>query len=102
VRRTYRINPETMELEEITRQPVEWLHTGIRYGSEELARMKREGLVPPSDFKETWARAEVERKRLRGELPPTPAMREERRQQISDAIDKVRAGYKPRRRESLD
>ena len=103
MKRTYWYNPETKQVEEITRGPaVEWINTGIRYGPEELARMKREGLVPPSDFTETWAKAETERKRLRGELPPTPQMREERRRQISEAIDKVRAGYKPRRRESLE
>lgn len=102
MKRSYRINPETLELEEITRQPMEWVHGGERYGRETLDKMKREGLVPPSDFTETWAKAETERKRLRGELPPTPEMREERRRQISEAIDKVRAGYKPRRRESLE
>jgi hypothetical protein len=99
-KRTYRINPETLELEEITRQSIDWLNTGVRYGRETLDQMKREGLVPPSDFKETWAAKEVERKRLRGELPPTPEMRRDRRQQISDAIDRVRAGYRPPKRDS--
>jgi hypothetical protein len=102
MKRTYRINPETLECEEITAQSVEWLNTGIRYGSETLGEMKRKGLVPPSDFAEHWAKAETERKRLRGELPPTSAMREERRRQISEAIDKVRAGYKPNRRPMLE
>ncbi len=102
MRRTYRINPETLECEEITELPIEWRNCGERYGSETLGEMKRKGLVPPSDFTETWAKAETERRRLRGELPPTPQMREERRQQLSDAIDRVRAGYKPRRRESLE
>jgi hypothetical protein len=97
VKRTYRINPETLELEEITAQPIDWINSGVRYGPEVLAEMKAKGLVPPSDFKETWEKAAIERARLRGQLPPTPAMREERRQLISEAIDKVRAGYKPRR-----
>ncbi len=100
MKRTYRINPETLELEEITRQPIEWLNTGVRYGSETLAEMKQKGLVPPSDFANTWANAETERKRLRGELPPTPEMRRERRERISEAIDKVRAGYRPPRRDN--
>lgn len=95
MKRTYRINPETQALEELTDTLPEVLH-GERYGREVLDEMKRKGLVPPSDFKETWARAEIERKRLRGELPPTPQQREERRRQLSDAIDKVRAGYRPK------
>jgi hypothetical protein len=102
MRRTYRINPETLECEEITDRPTEWIIGGERYGSETLGDMRKKGLVPPSDFTETWAKAETERKRIRGELPPTPQMREERRQQLSDAIDRVRAGHKPRRRESLE
>jgi hypothetical protein len=35
-----------------------------------VAEMKQKGLVPPSDFANTWANAETERKRLRGELLP--------------------------------
>jgi hypothetical protein len=62
--------------------------------------MKQDGLGAPSDFAQTWAKAETERKRLRGELPPTPQMREERRQKISEAIDKVRAGYRPPKRDN--
>lgn len=100
MKRSYRVNPETLELEEITAQPIEWLNTGVRYGSETLAEMKRNNLVPPSDFKESWAKADIERKRLRGELPPTGEMKRERRQQISEAIDKVRAGYRPPKRDN--
>jgi hypothetical protein len=102
MKRTYRVNPETLEVEEITYQPMEWTLGGERYGCEVLDEMKRTGLVPTLDFKETWAKKEVELKRLRGELPPTPQMREERRQNLSDAIDRVRAGYKPRRLPMLD
>ena len=98
MKRSYRWNEETKQLEELD-APVEWINTGIRYGSDTLADMKRQNLVPPSDFKETWARAEIERKRLRGELPETTAMREARRKDVMDAIAKVRAGYKPRRRD---
>lgn len=100
MKRTYRINPETLELEEITPQSVAWVNTGIRYGSETLAEMKKKGLVPPSDFKEHWARAETERKRLRGELPETTAMREERTSQVREAFEKVRAGYRPQKRDN--
>lgn len=101
MKRTYRWNPETREIEEITSRPsVEWINTGIRYGSETLAKMKREGLVPPEDFKETWAKAETERKRLRGELPPSPEMREERRRSVAEAFAKYEAGYRPPKRDN--
>ena len=98
MKRTYRYNTETKEMEEITREPIEWRIGGERYGSETLAEMKRKNLVPPSDFKDTWAKAEIERKRLRGELPETTQMKEARRRDVMDAMAKVRAGYKPRRR----
>jgi hypothetical protein len=97
MKRTYWYNPETKQMEEITRQPREVIH-GTIWGPEMLERFRKEGLCPMDDFKETWAKADIERKRLRGELPPTPEMRRERREQISDAIDRVRAGYKPNRR----
>ena len=100
MKRTYRINPETLQLEEITAVPVEWRIGGTRYGSETLGEMKRKGLVPPSDFTETWAKAEAERKRLRGELPETSAMREDRRAYVREALEKVRAGYKPPKRDN--
>lgn len=89
-----------MQLEEITREPIEWVLGGIRYGRETLDEMKRKGLVPPSDFKEHWAKAETERKRLRGELPETTAMREERSSQVREAFEKVRAGYRPQKRDN--
>jgi hypothetical protein len=97
MRRTYRWNEETQALEEISAP-----RDGVVYGKDLLDKFRREGLCPMDDFKDTWEKAETERKRLRGELPPTPAMREERRQQISDAIDRVRAGYKPNRRPMLE
>jgi len=97
MRRTYRWNPETQSLEEISSRK-----DGVVYGKELLEKFRREGLCPVDDFKDTWEKAETERKRLRGELPPTPAMREERRRQISDAIDRVRAGYRPTRLPMLE
>ncbi len=97
MKRTYRINPETLELEEIPSR-----RDGVVYGKDLLDKFRREGLCPMDDFKDTWAKADTERKQIRGELPPTPQMREERRRQISDAIDKVRAGYRPTRRPWLD
>ncbi len=100
MKRSYRWDAERQEMVEITAQPIEWLNTGTRYGSETLAEMRAKGLVPPSDFTETWAKAEVERKRLRGELPPTPQMREERRQQVAEAMRKVQAGYRPHKRDN--
>ncbi len=100
MKRVYRVNPETLELEEITHPSMDWINSGTRYGAEVLAEMKKQGLVPPSDFKDTWEKKETERKRLRGELPPTPQMREERRQKISEAIDRVRAGYRPPKRDN--
>ena len=100
-RRIYRYNEETKQLEEITEQPREIIH-GTVWGRDMLDKFRREGLCPMDDFKETWAKAEVERKRIRGELPPTPQMREERRRQISDAIDRVRAGYRPNRLPMLE
>ena len=100
-RRIYRYNEETKQLEEITEQPREVIH-GTVWGRDMLDKFRREGLCPIDDFKETWAKAEVERKRIRGELPPTPQMREERRRQLSDAYDKVKAGYRPTRRPWLD
>ena len=93
MRRTYRFNPETKQVEEIPTK-----RDGVVYGKDLLDKFRREGLCPMDDFKETWEKAEIERKRVRGELPPTPQQREERRRQISDAIDKVRAGYRPTRR----
>lgn len=99
MKRTYRINPETLELEEIGTLP-EWIHGGIRYGRETLDEMKRKGLVPPTDFEQTWAAKETERKRLRGELPETTAMREERTKHVREALEKVRAGYRPQKRDN--
>lgn len=102
MKRTYWWNPETQAMEEITdRPPVEWLNTGIRYGSETLAKMKREGLAPMEDFKETWAKAETERARIRGALEPTPEMKAERRRSIAEAFAKYQAGYRPQRGRSL-
>jgi hypothetical protein len=101
MKRSYRYNEETQQMEEITREPREVIH-GTVWGREMLDRFRREGLCPMSDFKDTWAKADIERKRIRGELPPTPQMREERRQKISEAIDKVRAGYRPNRRPMLE
>ncbi len=100
MKRTYWYNPETKEVEEITERR-EVIH-GTIWGREMLDRFRREGLCPVDDFKDTWAKKETERKRIRGELPETPQMREERRQRISDSIDKVRAGYKPKRMPWLD
>ena len=101
MRRTYRYNEETKQLEEITEQPREVVH-GTVWGRDMLDKFRREGLCPIDDFKDTWAKKETERKRIRGELPPTPQMREERRQRIADAYDKVKAGYKPKRMPWLD
>ena len=100
-RRVYRYNEETKQLEEITEQPREVVH-GTVWGRDMLDKFRREGLCPIDDFKDTWAKKETERKRIRGELPPTPQMREERRQRIADAYDKVKAGYKPKRMPWLD
>jgi len=97
MRRVYRFNPDTKQVEEISAPK-----DGVVYGKELLEKFRREGLCPIDDFKDTWEKADIERKRLRGELPPTKAMREERRQHISDAIDRVRAGYKPTRLPMLE
>ncbi len=95
MKRCYRYNEETKEMEEIPSR-----RDGVVYGKELLDKFRREGLCPMDDFKDTWEKAETERKRIRGELPPTPQMREERRQRISDAIDKVKAGYRPPKRDN--
>ncbi len=95
-KRTYWWNPETKALEELTNEPPEIIH-GTVWGREMLDRFRREGLCPMDDFKETWAKKDIERKRIRGELPPTPQMREERRRALADAYDKVKAGYRPTR-----
>ena len=101
MKRVYRWNPDTQEVEEITAAPAaEWLNTGVRYGRETLDKMKREGLCPPEDYKETWAKAELERKRLRGEEPPTPEMKEERRRSVAEAFAKYEAGYRPPKRDN--
>ena len=100
-KRTYWWNPETQQIEEITEQPREVVH-GTVWGGTCWTSSEREGLCPIDDYKDTWAKKETERKRIRGELPPTPQMREERRQRIADAYDKVKAGYKPKRMPWLD
>lgn len=101
MKRTYWYNPDTQQVEEVTPGvAVEWVNTGIRYGPETLARMKREGLAPMEDFKETWAKAETERKRIRGELPPSPEMKAERRQSVAEAFQKYQAGYRPPKRDN--
>lgn len=97
MKRTYVYDGERKEMVEVTDKPVEWINSGVRYGSETLAQMKAKGLVPPSDFKETWARAAAERAMPGG----TPAMKRQRVADVRDSIAKVRAGYKPNRRESL-
>jgi hypothetical protein len=88
------------EMVEVTEAAVEWLHTGTRFGAEKLAEMKRKGLVPPSDFTETWARKAAEREaiRLHG---GTPEMKRERLQDIQESTQRVRAGYKPNRRDGF-
>lgn len=77
-------------------EPVEWVINGVRYGSDALAEMKRNGWVPPSDFKEHWEKAAAERERLYhlGNGDTRYVRRDENlRQQISDAIEAVKAGY---------
>lgn len=103
MKRTYWWNPETKQIEEITRGvAVEWVNTGIRYGRETLDKMKREGLTPMEDWTNTWAAKERERKGLNGQDTPTPEQKSERRRSVAEAMEKVRAGYKPRRIPMLD
>ncbi len=63
MKRTYRYNKETKQVEEITDQHQDWINTGVRYGSETLAEMRARNLVPPTDFKEHWAKSEAEKAR---------------------------------------
>ena len=95
MKRTYRINPETLELEEITAQPVEWRIGGERYGSETLSEMKKQNLVPHSDFKNHWAKLGSERERIHrlgnGDLSQLRRS-EPMRQQIAEAIRNPRRG----------
>jgi hypothetical protein len=101
MKRVYRWNPDTCQLEEITSTPaVEWLHGGVRYGRETLDKMKREHLTPMEDWTNTWAAKEKERKQLRGELPESPVMRQERRQSVAEAFERVRAGHRPIKRDN--
>ena len=64
MRRTYRINPETLECEEITGRPEEWRNGGTRYGSEELERMRKAGLVTPGEMQQSWAEHAAEKERV--------------------------------------
>ena len=82
-------------MEEFDSSGTEWILGGTRYGSETLAEMRAKGLVPPSEFKETWARAEAERAGIRN--GGTPAMRRERVADVREAVAKVRQGYVPKR-----
>jgi hypothetical protein len=88
MRRTYRINPETQELEEIT-PPGEWINGGVRYGSETLAMMKKKNLVPPTDFTEHWEKKAKERAALYTD-GGTPEMKAKRKQDIREAVEKAR------------
>jgi hypothetical protein len=94
VKRTYRINPETLELEELT-APVEWRIGGERYGSETLERMRKENLVPTGDFKNHWEKLGSERDRVArlGQGDMSQLRRNEKvRQQIAEAIRNPRRG----------
>ena len=97
MRRCYRYNEETKQMEEIPSR-----RDGVVYGKELLEKFRREGLCPVDDFKDTWEKAETERKRLRGELPPTKEMREERRRALVESYERVRSGYRPNRRPMLE
>ena len=97
MRRCYRYNEETKQMEEIPSRK-----DGVVYGKDLLEKFRREGLCPVDDFKDTWEKAETERKRLRGELPPTKEMREERRRALVESYERVRSGYRPNRRPMLE
>jgi hypothetical protein len=68
VRRTwvYRKNEQTGEVvaEEITAEPIEWINGGVRYGTETLEKMRKQGLVPPETFSEKWAAKSAEKERI--------------------------------------
>lgn len=97
-KRTYRWNPETQQIEEITGRRDEWINTGVRYGSETLQHMRDNGLVPPTDFTNHWDKADAERAR-KAKLASgdTSAVRPnaERKQQIAEAVRAIRSGYRP-------
>ena len=99
-RSTWKYNPETREVECVADDgslAVEWLHTGVRFGRDLLDKFRREGLVPMDDYKETWAKAEKERERIRGLRAETPEQKLARRRDVQEAIQKLNAGYRPHR-----
>jgi hypothetical protein len=95
MKRTYWWNPETQQMEEITRQPVEWRIGGERYGSETLAEMRKQNVVPPSDFTNHWAKKANETERIHrlGNGDMSQLRRNETvRRQIAEAIRSPRRG----------
>ena len=78
-------------------EELEVIHCGISYGREKLDWMKKNGYVPPSDFKHTLEKKAKER--IGSRLPAnTREWREERKSTIIEAYEKVKAGYRPQSR----
>ena len=72
MRRTYKWDAESKEMVEITGSSTDWVLGGTRYGSETLSEMRAKGLVPPSEFTQTWAKAEQNVRRSREGRPRLP------------------------------
>jgi hypothetical protein len=96
----YKYNPETKEVEPYG-GPLEQIHTDIVYGREQLDYMRKNGVVPTSDFKDFWAKKEAER--VASKLPAgTEAWKRERKETIIEAVKRVEAGYRPNIRKLED
>lgn len=94
----YRYDKELGEVVEVPSDEVlEQIHCGTSYGRETLDYMKRNNLVPPSDFKNYWEKKAAER--VASKLPANTAeWKKERKQAIIESIKKVEAGYRPHTR----